>query len=73
MPLEWNDIGEKVIEGGTKYHLTFWSDKKETLERLERMIITANTRCEGCNGEVTPSDGEYLCLSGCGHVKGVLA
>ena len=26
--------------------------------------------CENCYGDVTPSSGKYLCLSGCGHVNG---
>lgn len=28
--------------------------------------------CENCYGAVTPSSGKYLCLSGCGHVKGMV-
>lgn len=73
MVLEWNDIGQKEVQSGIKkFHLTFWSDDKETLERLEKRIITMYTRCESCNGEVTPSEDQYLCLSGCGHVKGKL-
>lgn len=44
--------------------------------------MTERTMCEICYGEVVPSgrllkngrsvhDGIYLCLSGCGHVKGM--
>jgi hypothetical protein len=28
------------------------------------------TICNICYGEVVPSSGKYLCLSGCGHVAG---
>ena len=27
-------------------------------------------KCEICNGDAVTSDGMFLCLSGCGHVKG---
>lgn len=68
--LEWNDVTEKQINNKRKYYLTFWSDDKKTLENISERILTMYTRCESCKGEVTPSDGEYLCLGGCGHVKG---
>lgn len=28
------------------------------------------SKCEFCHGDAVSSDGMFLCLSGCGHVKG---
>lgn len=70
MVLEWGDIQESKNPDTPKYYLVFWSNEKSFLESLSQKVVTMGTRCESCNGEVTPSGNEYLCLSGCGHVKG---
>lgn len=53
-------------------------DLKIALAELRRTFKDAEvqevdmkkTICDICYGSVTPSDGKYLCLSGCGHVEG---
>ena len=41
-----------------------------TYHYLKKLQETKTIKCEYCNGYVVPSDETFLCLSGCGHVKG---
>ena len=55
-----------------KYRLVIESDDKKILESIQKDIVTDCTQCEICYGQVTQSDGQYLCLGGCGHVTGII-
>lgn len=60
----------KISEVAGLWNLSITSKNKNSLEQLKEIIQDMFMRCDNCKGEITSSDGQYLCLSGCGHVDG---
>lgn len=53
-----------------KHVLKIESYSENFIENMKQFIQVMFVCCNHCGGEVTPSDDMFLCMSGCGHVKG---
>lgn len=60
---------DSVLE--LKIELARFERKYKDVE-VQKVEMKKTIVCDSCYGEVTPSSGKYLCLSGCGHVEGLV-